>query len=191
MASASCTVILALGNANFGGSANPGMPISQCEPPSTIAYQSRCTSAGMYRRSGIAPSSTHARLPSVPGEWHPSQTNFWYSTSPLLIVSLPAANFGGSGTGGITTGGTVYAAVAPSLKASSRTGPRADSLVTIVRAGANNLEPDPQPTGVITYCSPFTENVTGMDSIAERVWIDHSCFPLSAANAANSPVPCP
>src|SRR5882762_6673574 len=145
----------------------------------------------MYRRSGMAPSRTHARLPSVPGEWHPSHTNFWYSTSPLWMVSLLAVNFGGSGTGGITTGGAVYAVVAPSLKANSRTGPRADSLVTIVRAGANSRDPDPQPTGVITYCSPFSENVTGIDSIAEPVLTDHTCFPLSAANAANSPVPCP
>jgi len=29
-----------------------------------------------------------------------------------------------------------------------------------------------QPTEVITYCSPFAVNVTGMESIADLVWID-------------------
>src|SRR5258708_9809275 len=103
----------------------------------------------------MAPSSTDARLPSVPGEWHPSQTNFWYSSSPLWMVSLLAVNLGGSGTGGITPGGTGYAAVAPSLKARSPTGPRADSGVTIVRAGANDRDPHPQPPRVITDRSPL------------------------------------
>src|SRR6266852_644069 len=97
------------------------------------------------------------------------------------MISLLAVNFGGSGTGGTTTGGAVWVVVAPSLKASNRTGPRADSLVIIVRAGANNRDPDPQPTAEITYCSPFTVNVTGTDSIAEPVLIDHTLFPLSAA----------
>src|SRR6267154_14344 len=129
----------------------------------------------------MAPSSTQARLPSVSGEWQPSHTNLWYSTSPLRMVSLLAVSFGGSGTGGITAGGMAYAEVAPSLNASSRTGPRADSDVTIVRDGANSREPDPQPTGVITNCSPFTENVTGTDSMADPVLIDHTGFPLSAA----------
>src|SRR5437879_3398782 len=97
------------------------------------------------------------------------------------MVSLLAVSFGGSGTRGITTFGALYVAVAPSLNASSRTGPRADSGVTIVRAGANSREPEPQPIGVITYCSPLAENVTGMDSIAEPVLRDHSLLPLSAA----------
>src|SRR6266481_5192205 len=97
------------------------------------------------------------------------------------MVSLLAVSFGGSGTGGITTGGAVFVVVAPSLKARSRTGPRADLGVTMVRAGANSRDPEPHPTGVMTYCSFFTENVTGMDSIAEPVLIDHSLFPLSAA----------
>src|ERR1700730_4409303 len=107
------------------------------------------------------------------------------------MVSSLAFCSGGFGTGGITILGNGNGVVAPSLNASNRTGPRFDSGVAMVRAGAKSLEPDPHPTGVITYCSPFTEKLTGTDSIADPVLIDQTFFPLSAANAANSPVPCP
>src|SRR5437660_6174494 len=105
-----------------------------------------------------------------------------------MISSLTFCS-GGFGTGGITILGYGKDIVAPSLNAYSRAGPRFDSGVAIVRAGANKREPEPHPTGVITYCSPFTENVTGIDSIAEPVLMDQIFFPVSAAYAANSPVP--
>ena len=55
-----------------------------------------------------------------------------------------------------------------------------DSGVAIVRAGAKRRDPEPQPTEVITYCSPFAVNVTGMESIADLVGRDQSFFPESA-----------
>src|SRR5260370_39254464 len=88
---------------------------------------------------------------------------------------------GGFGTDGITIFGYGKRMMAPSLKAQRRAGPRFDSGVAMVRAGANKREPEPQPTGVMTYCSPFNENVTGIDSMAEPVLTDQTFFPVSAA----------
>jgi hypothetical protein len=79
----------------------------------------------------------------------------------------------------------------PSLNAYSRTGPRFDSASPSLPRAAKQSRPDPHPTAVITYCSPFGANVTGTESIADLVLTDHTFFPLSAAYAANSPVPCP
>src|SRR2546430_8289798 len=107
-----------------------------------------------------------------------------------MISSLTFCS-GGFGTCGITIFGYGKGVVAPSLNAYSRAGPRFDSGVAIVRAGANKREPEPHPTGVMTYCSPFTENVTGIDSMAEPVLTDHTFFPVSHGNSANSPLPWP
>src|SRR5579863_2586387 len=97
------------------------------------------------------------------------------------MVSGLAVCGGGFGTGGTMSGGVGKAAVAPSLKASRRVGPRFDCGVAIVQAGANNRDPEPHPTGVKTYCSPLTLKVTGIESMADPVWMDHTFFPLSAA----------
>src|SRR5712691_1538183 len=88
---------------------------------------------------------------------------------------------GGFGTGGISICGVGNGTLPPSLKAYRRSGPRFDSGVAMVRAGAKRREPEPQPTEVITYCSPFTARVTGMESIADFVWMDQSFLPESAA----------
>src|SRR5437879_13120331 len=90
-----------------------------------------------------------------------------------MISSLTFCS-GGFGTWGITTCGVGNGTLPPSLKAYSRFGPRLDSGVAIVRAGAKRRDPEPHPTEVITYCSLFTENVTGMESIADLVWMDRS-----------------
>src|SRR2546421_8483795 len=97
-----------------------------------------------------------------------------------MISSLTFCS-GGFGTGGITIFGYGKGVVAPSLNAYSRAGPRFDSGVAIVRAGANKREPEPHPTGVITYCTPSNEKLTGTESIAEPVFTDQTFFPLSAA----------
>src|SRR5215470_509634 len=128
----------------------------------------------------MPPSSTHAPLPSTSGEWHPSHTNFLYTSLPWAIIALLAVCCGGFGTGGIVTCGVGKGTVPLSLNASSRDGPRLDSGVAIVLAGANNLDPDPHPTAVRMYCSPLTENVTGTDWIADPVCTDHTFLPLSA-----------
>src|SRR5260221_10120033 len=107
-----------------------------------------------------------------------------------MISSLTFCS-GGFGTGGISMCGVGNGTLPPSLKAYRRLGPRLDSGVAIVRAGANRRETEPQPTEVITYCSPLAVNVTGIESIADLVWIDQNFFPESAAYAANSPVPLP
>src|SRR5438552_18730694 len=96
-----------------------------------------------------------------------------------MISSLTFCS-GGIVTGGITMFGYGKGVVAPSLNAYSRAGPRFDSGVAIVRAGANNREPEPYFIGVMTYCSPFRENVTGIDSMAEPVLTDQTFFPVSA-----------
>src|SRR5437899_13095413 len=88
---------------------------------------------------------------------------------------------GGFGMGGISMCGAGKGTFPPSLKAYRRSGPRLDSAVAMVRAGAKRRDPEPQPTDVITYCSPLTEKVTGMESIADLVWMDQSFFPVSAA----------
>src|SRR5579862_8978459 len=97
------------------------------------------------------------------------------------MVSALAVCCGGWGTGGTTSGGVGKGTDPPSLKASRRAGPRFDFGVAMVHAGANSRDPEPQPTGHKTYCSPFTMKVTGIDWMAEPVWIDHNFFPLSAA----------
>src|SRR5690242_17569631 len=107
------------------------------------------------------------------------------------MVSFVAFRSGGLGTGGTVIWGVGNGTLPPILKAYKRSGPRFDSGVAMVRAGANKREPEPQPTEVMTYCSPFTEKVTGMDSMADLVSMDQSFLPVSAAYAANSPVPCP
>src|SRR6516164_2326095 len=123
----------------------------------------------MYRRSGIAPFSTQAPLPSVPGEWHPSHTKVPYNSDPLRIVPWSAIWAGGFGTGGTMSGGVGKLTVPPNLNANNRAGPRLDCGVAMVQAGANNLDPEPHPTGVRTYCSPFTLKVIGTESIADPV----------------------
>src|SRR6476646_4004242 len=135
----------------------------------------------------MAPFSTHAALPSTPGEWQPSHTNVPYSRSPLRIVAALAVCAGGRGTGGITSGGVGKGTSPPSLKASSRVGPRLDCGVAMVLPGANSREPEPHPTAVSTYCSPCAVKVSGTESTAEPVATDHSFLPLSAAYASNSP----
>src|SRR2546423_11190616 len=107
------------------------------------------------------------------------------------MIAAFAVCFGGSGTRGITTLGVGNSSPPPNLNASKRDGPRFDSGVAIVRAGANKREPEPHPTGVITYCTPSNEKLTGTESIAEPVFTDQTFFPLSAAYAANSPLACP
>src|SRR5260370_33652359 len=97
------------------------------------------------------------------------------------MISLLALCSGGSGTGGTSMRGVGNGSLPPALKAYRRLGPRLDSGVAIVRAGAKRREPEPQPTEVITYCSPFAVNETGMESIADLVWRDQSFFPVSAA----------
>src|SRR3989442_4527793 len=96
-----------------------------------------------------------------------------------MISSLTSCS-GGFGTGGTSMRGVGNGTLPPSLKVYKRFGPRLDSGVAIVRAGAKRREPEPQPTEVITYCSPFTENVTGMESIADLVLMDQRFFPMSA-----------
>src|SRR5579863_9912270 len=117
----------------------------------------------------MAPFRTHAPLPSSPGEWHPSHTNFRYISAPSRIVSALAVCGRGLGTGGTRSGGVGNGFVAPSLNASSRAGPRLDCGVAMVQAGANNRDPEPHPTGTRMYCSPVTAKVTGMDSMADPV----------------------
>src|SRR5467141_2704214 len=97
-----------------------------------------------------------------------------------MISSLTFCS-GGFGTGGISMRGAGKGTLLPSLNAYRRFGPRLDSGVAIVRAGAKRRDPEPQPTEVITYCSPFTENVTSMESIADLVWMDQSFFAVSSA----------
>src|SRR5712691_10374462 len=97
-----------------------------------------------------------------------------------MISSLTFCS-GAIGTGGMRMCGVGNGTFPPSLKAYRRLGPRLDSGVAIVRAGANRRDPEPQPTEVITYCSPFADNVTGMESIADLVWMDQSFLPESAA----------
>src|SRR5258708_40293509 len=97
-----------------------------------------------------------------------------------MMCSLTLGS-GGLGTGGISIRGVGNGPLPRSLKAYSRLGPRLDSGVAIVRAGAKRRDPEPQPTEVITYCSPFAVNVTGMESIADLVWRDQSFLPESAA----------
>src|SRR6267154_5712078 len=88
---------------------------------------------------------------------------------------------GGFGTGGISICGVGNGTLPPSLKAYRRLEPRLDSGVAMVRAGAKRREPEPQPTEVITYCSPLAVKVTGMESMADLVWTDQSFLPVSAA----------
>src|ERR1700694_4209180 len=97
-----------------------------------------------------------------------------------MISSLTFCS-GGFGTGGTSMCGAGKGTWPPRLKACSGFVPRLDWSVAIVRAGEKRRDPEPQPTEVITYCSPFTENVTGMESIADFVWMDQSFFPVSAA----------
>src|SRR5258708_15699931 len=97
-----------------------------------------------------------------------------------MISSLTFCS-GGFGTNGISRCGVGNGTLPPSLKAYSRSGPRFDSGVAMVRAGAKRREPEPQPTEVITYCSPLAVNVTGMASIADLVSTDQSFLPESAA----------
>src|SRR5260370_24898869 len=74
----------------------------------------------------------------------------------------------------------------PSLKAYKRSGPRLDSGVAMVRAGANRREPEPQPTEVITYCSPLAVKGAGVETMADFVLAGQRFFPGSAACAPNS-----
>src|SRR6266852_9721115 len=97
-----------------------------------------------------------------------------------MISSLTFCS-GGFGTGGTSMCAVGNGTLPPSLKAYRRSGPRLDSGVAMVRAGAKRRDPDPQPTEVITYCSPLAKKVTGMESIADLVWLDQSFLPESAA----------
>src|SRR5712664_1603429 len=145
----------------------------------------------MYLRSGTPPFSTQRPAPSNFGEWQSVQLWESASASPLLTCAAVNVCSGGRGTSGISIFGVGNGCWPLSLKASSREGPYLDVGVTIMVEGDHSRNAPPQPTGTITYCSPWNLKLTGTALMADPVRVDHSFLPVSAAYAANSPVPWP
>src|SRR5260370_2248345 len=144
----SASAVLRAGMAGtFEGTPNGIMPCSRCEPPSTMAYQSRCASGGMYLRFGTPPFSTQRPSPSNFGEWQSVQLWESASASPLLTCAAVNVCLGGRGTSGIWIFGIGNGCLPPSLNARSREGPYLDVGVTIMVEVYHDLNPPPPPTG--------------------------------------------